>query len=113
MPFPLLSRRDLLRAGGVGVAATFVPGISSAKQSGKAKSVVLLWLAGGVTHIDSFDPKPDAPEEIRGTLATIPTTLPGIHFTDSRSGGSGSPRSRPRSPCRRSAAGSSTRAGCS
>ena len=48
----------------------------------KAKSVIDLWLAGGVTHHESFDPKPDAPEEIRGTLSTIQTTLPGVQFAE-------------------------------
>ena len=48
----------------------------------KAKSVIFLWLAGGVTHHESFDPKPDAPEEIRGTLSTIQTTLPGVRFAE-------------------------------
>ena len=83
MPLSLLSRRDLLRVGGLGVAATFVPGASAAQsRPAKAKTVLLLNLMGGVTHLDSFDPKPDAPEEIRGTLATIPTTLPGVRFTE-------------------------------
>jgi hypothetical protein len=39
-------------------------------------------MAGGVTHLDSFDPKPDAPLEVRGTLGTIPTTLPGVRFSE-------------------------------
>jgi hypothetical protein len=39
-------------------------------------------MAGGVTHIDSFDPKPDAPEEVRGTLGTIDTRLAGVRFTE-------------------------------
>jgi Protein of unknown function (DUF1501) len=84
-PFSLLSRRDLLRAAGVGVAASALPGIGTADSRpplAKAKSVVFLWLAGGVTHIDSFDPKPDAPEEIRGTLGTLQTTLSGVRFSE-------------------------------
>ena len=81
MPFHLLSRRDLLRAGGVAVAASTLP-FAQATAPKKAKSVVFLWLAGGVTHHESFDPKPDAPEEIRGTLSTIQTTLPGVRFAE-------------------------------
>ena len=50
--------------------------------NGKARSVIFLWMGGGVTHIDSFDPKPDAPEEIRGTLAPIATSLPGVQFSE-------------------------------
>src|SRR5437763_6140719 len=81
MPLSLLSRRDILRAGGLGVAATLLPGAARA-DTPKAKTVLLLNMMGGVTHHDSFDPKPDAPEEIRGSLTTIQTTLPGIRFTE-------------------------------
>jgi hypothetical protein len=86
MPFHLLSRRDLLCAGGVAVAASAVPFAAgeqrSERSNSRAKSVIYLWLAGGVTHHESFDPKPDAPVEIRGTLSTIQTTLPGVRFTE-------------------------------
>src|SRR3954470_23176489 len=84
MPAAFLSRRDLLRIGGLGLAASALPDLGAVDVSrlAKAKSVIFLWMAGGVTHIDSFDPKPGAPEEIRGTLTTIPTTLPGIRFTE-------------------------------
>src|SRR5262245_15359496 len=85
MPVPLLSRRDLLRIGSVGFAASALPlnvSRGSHPALAKAKSIVLLWMAGGVTHIDSFDPKPDAPEEIRGSLTTISTTIPGVRFTE-------------------------------
>src|SRR5437870_5225017 len=81
----LLNRRDLLRVGSLGLAATLVPGsLASAerKTPAKARSVILLWMAGGVTHIDSFDPKPDAPPEVRGTLRSIPTDLSGVRFCE-------------------------------
>ena len=79
----LHSRRDLLRVGALGVAGTLVPTpLCASPAGGKAKSVILLWMAGGVTHIDSFDPKPDAPAEIRGDLRSIPTTLPGVRFCE-------------------------------
>jgi hypothetical protein len=85
----LVSRRDLLRFASLGVAGTLLPGTAGGRPSGtsskpaaRAKSVILLWMAGGVTHIDSFDPKPDAPREVRGTLASIATTLPGVRFSE-------------------------------
>ena len=80
----LVSRRDLLRLSALGLAAGGLPRhpAAHAARLAKAKSVILLWMAGGVTHHDSFDPKPDAPEEIRGTLAAIQTTLPGVRFTE-------------------------------
>jgi hypothetical protein len=50
--------------------------------SSRARSVVVLWMAGGVTHIDSFDPKPQAPVEVRGVLGDIATPLPGVRFCE-------------------------------
>ncbi len=82
----LLSRRDVLRVGALSVAASVLPsGWSRADEARptekpRADSVIFLWMGGGVTHIDSFDPKPHAPEEIRGTLGAISTTLPGVQF---------------------------------
>src|SRR3990170_9023866 len=86
--YGLWSRRDVLRVGSMSVASTLVPGFlgraaaAENRSPSRAESVILLWMAGGVTHIDSFDPKPDAPEEIRGTLGSIATTLPGVHFCE-------------------------------
>jgi hypothetical protein len=80
----LLSRRDLLRVGALGLAGAALPEpLAQAARSARARSVILLWMAGGVTHIDSFDPKPGAPAEIRGTLGAIDTTVQGIRFCES------------------------------
>jgi hypothetical protein len=81
---PVLGRRDLLRFGAVGAASALPPrGLpASPERPGTARSVVVLWMAGGVTHLDSFDPKPDAPAEVRGSLRPIPTALPGVRFTE-------------------------------
>src|SRR5688572_24650053 len=78
----LIGRRDLLRVGSLGIAASALPGSACASQPAKAQSVLFLFMAGGVTHLDSFDPKPEAPEEVRGKLETIDTRLPGVHFTE-------------------------------
>jgi hypothetical protein len=94
--FPWLvptSRRTMLKIGSLSVAAAmpnlFQPQVARAAlaepplaKNGKARSVIFLWMGGGVTHIDSFDPKPEAPEEIRGTLSPIATTLPGVQFAE-------------------------------
>lgn len=78
----LLSRRDLLRVGAVGVAGTLLPDAAAEVPPlhASARSVIVLWMAGGVTHLDSFDPKPAAPAEVRGSLGAIPTTIPGVRF---------------------------------
>src|SRR5262245_50212072 len=80
----LLGRRDLLRVGSLAVAGSLLPFADAATPSraGTAQSVIVLWMAGGVTHIDSFDPKPDAPSEIRGTLGAINTALVGVRFCE-------------------------------
>ncbi|HZL90557.1 MAG TPA: DUF1501 domain-containing protein [Pirellulaceae bacterium] len=89
----LLGRRDLLRVGSLSIAASAVPAMffdsaaaaeqkKPAADQGKAKSVIFLWMAGGVTHIDSFDPKPEAPVEYRGILDVIDTSLPGVRFCE-------------------------------
>lgn len=79
----------MIHVGSLAFAGTVLPGLATGKTdssrkplepSGPAKQVLFLWMGGGVTHIDSFDPKPLAPEEIRGTLSAISTTLPGVQF---------------------------------
>lgn len=55
---------------------------SSGKSPADNKSVILFWLSGGPSHIDMWDPKPDAPAEIRGPYGTIPTKIPGVHFSE-------------------------------
>jgi len=78
-----LSRRDHLRIGSLGLFGLSLPAALRAadetrKAGGEEKktSCILLWLSGGISQIDSFDPKPDAPVEIRGEFKTIPTTTP-------------------------------------
>ncbi len=51
-------------------------------RAARAKSVLLVYAQGGISHHDSFDPKPAAPAEIRGEFQTIATRLPGVRFSD-------------------------------
>jgi hypothetical protein len=50
--------------------------------NGKNVNCIMVWLDGGPSHFETFDPKPDAPSEIRGDLKSIPTSVPGIHFCE-------------------------------
>ena len=54
----------------------------TAAEAPKAKSILLVWLGGGPSHLDLFDPKPKAPAEYRGPFATIATRTPGVRFTE-------------------------------
>src|SRR5438105_1566998 len=47
-----------------------------------AKSILLIWLGGGPSHLDLFDPKPSAPVEYRGPFSTIATRISGVRFTE-------------------------------
>ena len=54
----------------------------AAEDRRRVRSVLLLWLWGGPSHLDTFDPKPNAPAEYRGPFSTIPTRTPGVRFTE-------------------------------
>ncbi|HBL42179.1 MAG TPA: DUF1501 domain-containing protein, partial [Planctomycetaceae bacterium] len=56
-------------------------GTSAAQPKAKAKSVILIWMDGGPTHYETFDPKPEAPVEIRGEFNPIATNVPGVQFS--------------------------------
>ena len=51
-------------------------------QAGKKVNCILVWMDGGPSHYETFDPKPDAPSEIRGDFKAIPTKVPGIRFSE-------------------------------
>jgi hypothetical protein len=84
-----LTRRDLLRAGPLSALGALVAPLSgplfassALPGRGRARAVILIDLFGGPSHIDTFDPKPDAPAEVRGEFRTIPTHHPGVRFTE-------------------------------
>lgn len=82
-----VNRRDILRVGSLGLFGLALPQFLAARQAAaagnpKADAVILLWCAGGPSHIDSFDPKPDAPSEVRGEFQTIGTNVPGIQLSE-------------------------------
>ena len=81
------TRRDFLRVGSLGFGGFTLAGLLRARANGSelaksvtGKSVVLLFLSGGPSHIESFDPKMTAPPEIRAIFGEVQTKLPGITF---------------------------------
>ncbi len=83
------SRRSFLRLGGVlpwgmGLAPWLTRGDAYAATAPKAtaRSCVLLWLDGGPSHLEMWDPKTDAPSEVRGPFGSIATSIPGVHFSE-------------------------------
>jgi len=81
-------RRDFLKVGFLSTLGLSLPSMlrheaaASQPRQGKAKSVILFWLQGGISHHDTLDPKPDAPAEIRGEFSTIATKIPGVQFSE-------------------------------
>jgi hypothetical protein len=96
-----ISRREWLRVGGLSALGLSLPGVVRAGEGpppqpgappklagelgstfGKAKNVIYLWLQGGPPQHETFDPKPDAPVEIRGPFRPIATNVPGVRFCE-------------------------------
>ena len=85
-----VTRRDLLRVGGLTALGlglgdyfrlrqAFAVGNSPVAQ---AKSCILIWLDGGPSHIETFDPKPESPIEVRGPLKTLSTNVSGVRISE-------------------------------
>ncbi|MEZ6066387.1 MAG: DUF1501 domain-containing protein [Planctomycetaceae bacterium] len=85
-----LSRRGFVKAGVLGATGLSLESLlrvqsgaaSAVSGGGRVNSVIILWMRGGPSHIDMWDPKPDAPAEYRGEFGTISTSVPGIQVTD-------------------------------
>lgn len=80
-------RRDFLRVGAAGVVGAGLPfaikpAQAASSGTGRAKSVLLVLLSGGPSQLDMWDPKPDAPAEVRGEFSAINTTLPGVSICE-------------------------------
>lgn len=86
----LVDRRGMLKTGLAGLAGLSLPQLlqmrANGAQSGRPmksnKSVILLWMAGGPSHIDTWDPKPERPYQNRGPFGVIATKLPGVIFCE-------------------------------
>ena len=84
------SRRNMLKASFAGVAGlslselvrTEAAAVQAGRASPRPKSVILLWMAGGPSHIDTWDPKPDRPYQNRGPFSAIQTKLPGVQICE-------------------------------
>jgi uncharacterized protein (DUF1501 family) len=89
-----INRREMLQVGysgllGIGLSsllgrpvAAASSGRSEGTSSSKPRSVILVFLTGAPSHLDTFDPKPDAPPEIRGEFKAIATSVPGLHVSE-------------------------------
>ncbi len=81
---PRAGRRSFLKVASLGLGGLTLPDVLRAGAAAPARktAVIFLVLSGGPAQLDTFDPKPDAPEEFRGPFASIPTALPGVRVTE-------------------------------
>lgn len=83
-----LSRRGFMQIGITGFASLGWPGLmrlraeNALKPKSERTAVIMVWLPGGLSHVDSYDPKPDIGSEYRGPFKTISTKVPGTTFTE-------------------------------
>lgn len=81
------TRRDFLRATAAGAAGLAIPqvatgGLRPPLAKGSAKSCIFINMVGGPAHLDTFDPKPNAPSDVRGPFRPIQTNVPGLHLSE-------------------------------
>lgn len=89
-----VTRRNFIRVGGLTALGLGMPQLCRLQRAtaadphrshnfqGTAKACILIWLDGGASHLDTFDPKPVAPSEVRGPFDSISTQLPGIRISE-------------------------------
>lgn len=85
-----LTRRELLQLSSLGLLGSSLPAAKASPATGgsdlpgfgKARSCILLFMYGSPSQLETFDPKPDAPVEVRGELGCIPTCLPGLNICE-------------------------------
>lgn len=83
-----LNRRGFMSVGLTGFATLSLPGLlrlraeNAAKPQKERTAVIMVWLIGGLSHIDTYDPKPDSGAEYRGPFKVIPTNVPGMNITE-------------------------------
>src|SRR5271165_5959407 len=91
IPRPGPSRRALLRAGLLGAGGLGLDDLfrlrawtaeAGAEHPARARSCILIWLAGGPSHLDTFDPKPGAAADVRGEFKPIATSVPGLSISE-------------------------------
>ena len=79
-----LTRRQWIQGGGALAGAMMWPGLlkARAKKDAPAKRVIVIFLQGGLSHYESFDPKPEAPTAYKSDFGNIPTSVPGVRFAE-------------------------------
>ena len=76
-----MQRRDFLRVGSLAFGGLHLRSLLAAESGRSERACIVIFQNGGASQLDSFDPKPDAPADIRGSFGSTPTAVPGVHFS--------------------------------
>jgi hypothetical protein len=81
-----VSRREILRVGGLSMLGLALPDLwcraAGPTSAQRDMSCIFLWLDGGPSHFETFDPKPATPDNVRGPYGIVQTRVPGVHFCE-------------------------------
>src|SRR3954454_21793011 len=81
-----MRRREFLRAGLAGLSGLTLPGLfelrARAGSTAERTALIVVWCQGGASHLETYDPKPDAPSEYRGPYGAIATRVPGMRISE-------------------------------
>jgi hypothetical protein len=77
----LNNRRDFIRMGSLAFGGLHLPKLLANSEQKTERSCIVIFQNGGASQLDSFDPKPEAPSDIRGSFGSIPTSIPGVHVS--------------------------------
>ena len=75
------NRRDFLRLGSLGFGGLNLPSLLAAEPGKSERACIVIFQNGGASQLDFFDPKPEAPHDVRGSFGSVATTIPGVHFS--------------------------------
>src|SRR6266404_1061870 len=81
MEVMLMFRRDFIRIGGLSFGGLNLERLLAVEKERTERACIVLFQNGGASQLDTYDPKPDAPADIKGSFGSIPTAIPGVHFS--------------------------------
>lgn len=83
-PFPAVrkTRRDFLKVGGLAFSGINLARLLASERGSSERSCIVIFQHGGASQLDTFDPKPEAVADIRGSFKAIPTAIPGVRFSE-------------------------------
>jgi len=75
------NRRDFLRIGSLGFGGLGLSSLLAAEPGKSERACIVIFQNGGASQLDTFDPKPEAPHDVRGSFGSVATSVPGVHFS--------------------------------